>query len=70
MQVPMTGYFAWSLLDNFEWGSGYAKRFGVVHVDFNTQQRSFKDSAKFLANLFNDSILDPTYTYPQPEWLS
>ena len=63
-QVPMTGYFAWSLLDNFEWGSGYSKRFGVVHVDFKTQQRYYKASAKFLVNLFNCTVLDPTYTYP------
>jgi beta-glucosidase len=35
----------WSLLDNFEWASGYAKRFGIVHVDYATQQRTLKDSA-------------------------
>ena len=43
--VPMAGYMVWSLLDNFEWASGYAKRFGIVHVDFATQQRTLKDSA-------------------------
>ncbi|CAD5372774.1 Beta-glucosidase A [Rubrivivax sp. A210] len=43
--VPMAGYMLWSLLDNFEWASGYAKRFGIVHVDFQTQQRTLKDSA-------------------------
>ncbi|KAK9917352.1 hypothetical protein WJX75_003452 [Coccomyxa subellipsoidea] len=63
-KVPMTGYFAWSLLDNFEWGNGYSKRFGLVHVDFKTQQRYYKASAKFLVNLFNCTVLDPTYTYP------
>jgi beta-glucosidase len=35
----------WSLLDNFEWASGYEKRFGIVHVDYATQQRTLKDSA-------------------------
>jgi beta-glucosidase len=43
--VPMAGYMVWSLLDNFEWASGYAKRFGLVHVDYTTQKRTLKDSA-------------------------
>jgi beta-glucosidase len=43
--VPMAGYMAWSLLDNFEGSFGYAKRFGIVHVDYTTQQRTLKDSA-------------------------
>jgi beta-glucosidase len=43
--VPMAGYMVWSLLDNFEWASGYAKRFGIVHVDYATQVRTPKDSA-------------------------
>ena len=43
--VPMAGYMVWSLLDNFEWASGYAKRFGIVHVDYATQERTLKDSA-------------------------
>ncbi|MET0982146.1 MAG: family 1 glycosylhydrolase, partial [Telluria sp.] len=43
--VDVRGYFLWSLLDNFEWNSGYAKRFGVVHVDYATQQRTPKASA-------------------------
>nr|BBA65140.1 beta-glycosidase [uncultured microorganism] len=45
--VPLKGYFVWSLLDNFEWAYGYSMRFGVVHVDFETQQRTLKDSALF-----------------------
>ena len=43
--VRMGGYMVWSLLDNFEWASGYAKRFGIVHVDYASQQRTPKDSA-------------------------
>ena len=43
--VTMEGYMVWSLLDNFEWASGYAKRFGIVHVDYETQRRTLKDSA-------------------------
>ena len=47
--VPLRGYFAWSLLDNFEWAEGYAKRFGIVHVDFRTQVRTIKDSGRWYA---------------------
>ncbi|MBL8022291.1 MAG: beta-glucosidase [Leptospirales bacterium] len=42
--VPVSGYFIWSFLDNFEWAFGYRPRFGIVHVDFETQQRRIKDS--------------------------
>jgi beta-glucosidase len=45
--LPIKGYFAWSLLDNFEWALGYKKRFGIVHVDYKTQQRTKKDSFKW-----------------------
>ena len=45
--VDVRGYFAWSLLDNYEWSLGYAKRFGLVHVDFETQRRTPKASAAF-----------------------
>lgn len=43
--APVAGYFAWSLLDNFEWAWGYTKRFGIVRVDYDTQERIWKDSA-------------------------
>ncbi|HEY4011149.1 MAG TPA: GH1 family beta-glucosidase [Acidobacteriaceae bacterium] len=45
--VPVKGYFVWSLLDNFEWADGYAKRFGIVYVDYATQKRTPKMSAAF-----------------------
>jgi beta-glucosidase len=45
------GYFQWSLMDNFEWAVGYAKRFGIVHVDYETQKRTPKNSAKFYSEV-------------------
>src|SRR5262249_30492130 len=45
--ADIRGYFAWSLFDNYEWSSGYSKRFGLVHVDFATQKRTPKASAEF-----------------------
>lgn len=45
--VDVRGYFVWSLLDNFEWALGYSKRFGIVHVDYATQRRTLKASARF-----------------------
>ncbi|XOV78947.1 MAG: GH1 family beta-glucosidase [Aestuariibacter sp.] len=44
--VDVQGYFAWSLMDNFEWAEGYKKRFGIVYVDYETQQRYLKESGK------------------------
>ena len=49
--VPLAGYFAWSLLDNFEWDYGYDARFGLVYVDYATQQRSVKDSGRRYASI-------------------
>jgi beta-glucosidase len=49
--VPLRGYFVWSLLDNFEWTLGYSKRFGLVHVDYETLERRTKDSFYFYAEL-------------------
>jgi len=45
--VDLRGYFAWSLLDNYEWAAGCTKRFGIVHVDHATQTRTLKASARF-----------------------
>ena len=49
--VPLIGYFAWSLLDNFEWALGYGTRFGIVHVDFATQRRTVKASGAWYRDL-------------------
>jgi beta-glucosidase len=49
--VPLIGYFAWSLLDNFEWALGYGTRFGIVHVDFATQRRTIKASGHWYRSL-------------------
>lgn len=49
--VPLKGYFAWSLLDNFEWGQGFSMRFGLVHVDYPSQARTVKDSGHWYAGL-------------------
>jgi beta-glucosidase len=50
----------WSLFDNFEWGHGYSKRFGIVHVDFASQLRTVKDSGRFYAQVIasNGACLD------------
>jgi beta-glucosidase len=42
--VPVSGYFVWSFLDNYEWSEGFRPRFGLVHVDYKTQKRTVKDS--------------------------
>lgn len=49
--IPISGYFYWTLMDNFEWTEGYEKRFGLVHVDFTTQQRTIKDSGFWYRDL-------------------
>jgi beta-glucosidase len=55
--ADVRGYFAWSLLDNFEWAWGYTKRFGLIGVDFATGERRWKDSAHWYARLLRDRIL-------------
>jgi beta-glucosidase len=56
----LRGYFVWSLLDNFEWACGYSKRFGIVYVDFKSQRRVPKASARFYANVIrsNGAVLE------------
>ena len=56
--VDVRGYFVWSLLDNFEWAFGYAKRFGIVYVDYATQERIPKASAEWYADVASTRSLD------------
>lgn len=53
--VPINGYFAWSLLDNFEWAYGYEKRFGIIYVDYKTQKRTPKSSAYYYRDRIKNS---------------
>jgi beta-glucosidase len=52
---PVKGYYEWSLMDNFEWALGYEKRFGIVHVDFDTQKRTIKDSGYWYKGVITDN---------------
>ncbi|MGL5817227.1 MAG: GH1 family beta-glucosidase [Phycicoccus sp.] len=56
--VPVKGYFSWSLMDNFEWSWGYSQRFGIVRVDYRTQERVIKDSGHFYARVIAARGLD------------
>lgn len=59
--VDVKGYFAWSLVDNFEWAFGYSKRFGLVRVDYTTQVRTLKASAHWLAQTVKDNAVKSRY---------
>ncbi len=53
--IPVKGYYLWSLMDNFEWSLGYSQRFGIIHVDYRTQKRTLKDSAKWYSQIIRDN---------------
>jgi beta-glucosidase len=53
--VPVKGYFHWSFMDNFEWAHGYGQRFGLVYIDFKTQQRTVKDSGRWFAEVIREN---------------
>src|SRR5690606_33512522 len=55
--ADLRGYLVWSLMDNFEWAFGYAKRFGIVRVDYDTQRRTPKASARWWARLASTGVL-------------
>jgi len=56
--VDLRGYMVWSLLDNFEWAEGYSKRFGIVYVDYPTQRRIPKSSARWYAEVIRRNGLE------------
>ncbi|MBC7237682.1 MAG: family 1 glycosylhydrolase, partial [Chloroflexi bacterium] len=56
--APLKGYFLWSLMDNFEWGYGYSRRFGIVYVDYETMERHPKDSFYFYRSVIADNAVD------------
>jgi len=58
--VQVKGYFVWTLMDNFEWASGYTERFGLIHVDFQSQQRIVKDSAHWYQGLIEANGFEQT----------
>jgi len=60
--VDIRGYFYWSLMDNYEWDSGYSKRFGLVHVDYETQRRTPKTSAYWYRELIRTTRALATQT--------
>jgi beta-glucosidase len=55
--ADVRGYYAWSFLDNYEWNAGFAKRFGLVHVDYATLERTPKESAKFYSQVIRDNAI-------------
>ena len=58
MGIPLRGFFVWSWMDNFEWARGYAQRFGLIWVDFKTQQRLLKDSALWYQKVIADNAVE------------
>lgn len=54
---PLKGYYVWSLMDNFEWAEGYNKRFGIVYVEYDSQERVLKDSAKWYSEVIKQNTL-------------
>ena len=55
--ADIRGYFLWSLMDNFEWQHGYSKRFGIIYVNYETQERILKDSAMWYKDLIRTRII-------------
>jgi beta-glucosidase len=58
--LKIKGYFVWSLTDNFEWAEGYKQRFGLVYIDYPTQRRILKNSAKWFKRFLKNKLINPT----------
>jgi beta-glucosidase/6-phospho-beta-glucosidase/beta-galactosidase len=65
--VNVGGYFAWSFMDNFEWGDGYNTRFGMIYVDYLTQIRHVKDSAKWYSEFIKAMSQEAEKQRNQPQ---
>jgi beta-glucosidase len=55
--IPLRGYFVWSMMDNFDWAWGYSNRFGIVHVDYESQARTPKASAHWYSDVIRNGGL-------------
>ena len=55
--VDVRGYFVWSLMDNFEWGHGNSRRFGLIHLDFDSQERIIKDSGEWFSKVISTNAV-------------
>jgi beta-glucosidase len=65
--VPVKGYFVWSLMDNFEWNLGYSRRFGIVYIDYeNDQKRIVKDSARWFSQTIKENGFKIKSYYAEP----
>ena len=56
--VPLKGYFVWSLMDNFEWAHGYSQRFGLVYIDYRTLHRTPKTSARWYSRVIRENAVE------------
>jgi beta-glucosidase len=67
--TKVNGYFHWSIMDNFEWAEGYKDRFGLIHVDYETLQRTVKDSGHWYAEVIatNGAVLDSAHAGVEPK---
>ena len=65
--VRVEGYFAWSLLDNFEWAEGFRSRFGLVHVDYPTGRRLIKDSGRAYSAMAAANAVEEPAPPPAPD---